>query len=90
MIDNSEQFKDYAIYRNRMVLEADNKYLALHNSLINIFHFLTGENKKKSKKGNSKGSDVMASLDLTDLPAEKLAMVLTLFYEYTCENHKSS
>ena len=90
MIHNSGQFKDYAIFNNRMALDGDNKYLDLHNCLINIFNFLSGKSKKKSKSGNAKGSDIMASLNLEEVPEEKLAMILTVFYEYTFENHKST
>ncbi len=89
IIQNSEKFMNYAILKNRIPLAGDNNYLDLHNGLINIFYFLTGKRQKTNKNGAAKGSDVMAALCLNELPEDKLAMILTLFYEYTHENHKS-
>lgn len=89
MIQNSEQFKDYALYKNRMSLDDDHA-LELHNSLKSIFNFLTGNGTKKSREGWAKGTDVMAGLMLEELPKEKLAMILVIFYEHTHENRKAT
>lgn len=90
MTDNSELFKEYAIYTDRMSLSGIDSEMALHNCLFNRFLFLTGKSQKNIKEDSPKGSDVMPSLKLEELSVEQLAKFLTIFYEYTKDNKKTT
>lgn len=88
MNKNREQFKDYAIYKDKLEFQRDNQIIYLHNALITQFNFLTGKSDVKIDETFPKGTDVMPVLNLEELPVEKLAHFLASFYEMTRKNQK--
>lgn len=88
MNNNREQFKDYAIYKDKLEFQRDNQVIYLHNALITQFNFLMGKSNVKINETFPKGIESMPVLNLEKLPVEKLAHLLASFYEFTCNNQK--
>lgn len=89
ILDNTDLFNDHFVESAADIYQPGNKYSSLHNSLKNSFDFLTGKS-NINKEGLVKGSDVMPSLMLENLPEEKLAVILNIFCEYTNKNPKNT